>query len=48
MSEYAVCRECSALVDSTSRHRRWHEDLNRKIEEAEREAKRARRAARGS
>lgn len=30
-----VCRECYAYVDSTSRHRTWHEEQARKIRRLE-------------
>jgi ribosome-binding protein aMBF1 (putative translation factor) len=26
-----VCRECYAYVDSTTRHRSWHQEQERKI-----------------
>jgi hypothetical protein len=38
-----TCRECGAAVDNESKHRSWHYDIERQIQEALREAKRAKR-----
>lgn len=36
MSEqHDVCRECGAVVDLSSRHRKWHESLKRRGDEHE-------------
>jgi hypothetical protein len=39
--EYSTCNECGAAVESTAKHRRWHDEINAKIDKAIREAKRA-------
>ena len=37
------CRTCGAAVASMSRHRAWHADVDKRIKDAENDARRARR-----
>lgn len=43
---YSTCNICGAVVDNISRHRGWHDEMDREIKRAKREAQRATREAR--
>ncbi len=48
MSDARACMTCGALIDPsyTGRHRTWHSNMDKRVKDAEEEARRAKRATR--